>query len=144
MTASWSDAAQYYEAALLAAESIAHFPVRDRAELHFPAGLARYWDMDAGPALAHYEAAIADYRVAGELRGLARALMEQARTRYTLASVPLGTLVDVQPLEVALEALGEGETELHGSILAVMSGAYSTARQQDNAKKVAQRVVISK
>src|SRR5262249_3121573 len=105
MTASWSDAAQYYEAALAAAESIPHFPVGERAELGYRAGLARYWDMDAGPALAHYEAAIADYRVAGALRGLARALMEQARTSYTLASVPLGTLVDIQPLELALEAL---------------------------------------
>lgn len=139
--AAWSDAAQYYEAALSAAESIAHFPIRDRAELHYRAGLARYWDMDAGPALDHYEKAIAAYRLAGDIRGVTRALMEQTRTRYTLSSVPLGTLVDMQPLEAALEALGERETELHGSILTVMSGAYSTARQQDKAKELAQRAL---
>lgn len=139
--AAWSDAAQYYEAALSAAESIAHFPVRDRAELHYRAGLARYWDMDAGPALDHYEKAIAAYRLAGEIQGLARVLMEQARTYYTLASVPLGTLADIQPLEAALEALGERETELHGSILNVMSAAYSTAQQQDKARELAQRAL---
>ena len=139
--AAWGDAAQYYEAALSAAESIAHFPVRDQAELHYRAGLARYWDMDAGPALDHYEKAILAYRFAGDIRGVARALMEQTRTRYTLSSVPLGTLVDIQPLEAALEALGERETELHGSILTVMSGAYSTARQQDKARELAQHAL---
>lgn len=139
--AAWGDAAQYYEDALSAAESIANFPVRDQADLHYRAGLARYWDMDAGPALDHYEKAILAYRSAGDIRGVARALMEQTRTRYTLSSVPLGTLVDIQPLEAALEALGERETELHGSILTIMSGAYSTARQQDKARELAQRAL---
>jgi tetratricopeptide (TPR) repeat protein len=141
MAAAWGDAAQYYEAALSAAESIPHFPVRDRAELHYRAGLAYYWDMDAGPTIDHYEKAIAAYRFAGDIRGAARALMEQARTRYTLASVPLGTLVDIQPLEAALEALGERETALHGNILTIMSDAYSTAQQQDKAKELAQRAL---
>jgi tetratricopeptide (TPR) repeat protein len=139
--AAWGDAAQYYEDALSAVESIANFPVRDQADLHYRAGLARYWDMDAGPALDHYEKAILAYRSAGDIRGVARALMEQTRTRYTLSSVPLGTLVDIQPLEAALEALGERETELHGSILTIMSGAYSTARQQDKARELAQRAL---
>lgn len=141
MAAAWNDAAQYYEAALSAAESIPSFPIRDRADLHYRAGLARYWDMDPGPTLDHYDKAIAAYQLAGDIRGVARALMEQARTRYTLASVPLGTLVNIGLLEAALEALGERETELHGSILTVMSSAYSTAQQQDKAKELAQRAL---
>ncbi len=140
-TAAWGEAAQYYEAALEAARSIPHFPVRERAELHYRAGLARYRDMDAGPSLDHYEKAVAAYRQVGEIRGVARALMEQTHTRYTLASVPLGTLADIQPLEVALEALGERETVLHGDILAVMSGAYSTAQQQETARALGQRAL---
>jgi len=141
MAAAWGDAAQYYEAALSAAESIPHFPVRDRAELHYRAGLAHYRDMDAGPTIDHYAKAIAAYRLAGDIRGAARALMEQARTRYTLASVPLGTLADIQPLEAALEALGERETALHGNILTVMSDAYSTAQQQNKTKELAQHAL---
>ena len=128
MAAAWGDAARYDEAALSTAESITDFSVRERAELHSRAGLAHYWDMDAGPTIDHYEKAIAAYRLAGDIRGVARALMEQTRTRSTLASVPLGTLADIQPLEAALEALGERETALHGNILTVMSGAYSTAQ----------------
>lgn len=137
MAAAWSDAAQYYEAALAAAESIVHFPLCERADLHYRAGLARYWDMDAGPTLDHYDKAIAAYRSVGDIPGTARALMEQARTRYTLASVPLGILVDLQPLEEALVALGTPETALHGSIMTVMSGAYSTAQRQDKAQDLA-------
>ena len=141
MTAAWSEAAQYYEAALSASASIAQFSIRDRAELHYRAGLARYRDMDAGPALAHYEEAIAAYRLARNLEGIARSLMEQTRTRYTLAAGPLGALVDIEPLATALEALGERETELHGNILTVMSDAYSTAQQQGKAKALARRAL---
>ena len=141
MTAAWSEAAQYYEAALSASASIAQFSIRDRAELHYRAGLARYRDMDAGPALAHYEEAIAGYRLAGNLQGVARSLMEQTRTRYTLAAGPLGALVDIEPLATVLEALGEHETELHGNILTVMSDAYSTAQQQGKAKALARRAL---
>jgi len=141
LTAAWSEAAQYYEAALSASESIDPFPVRDRAELHYRAGLARYRDMDAGPALAHYEAAVAAYQIIDDRPGVARALMEQTRIYYTLAPVPLGMLVDLNALEAALEALGEDETELHGSILTVMSDAYSTAQQQTKAKELSQKAL---
>ena len=140
-TCAWGHAARYYEAALSASESIVSFPVRDRAELHYRAGLARYRDMDAGPALAHYEEAIAAYRRIDDRPGVARALMEQTRTYYTLEAVPLGTLVDLEALEAALEALGEDETELHGSILTAMSDAYSTAQQQSKAKALAQKAL---
>jgi DNA-binding winged helix-turn-helix (wHTH) protein/tetratricopeptide (TPR) repeat protein len=128
--AAWCEAAEYYEAALAAAELLPDVPLRHRADLAYRAGLARYRDMDPGPTLAHYAQAIALYRAAEDREGVARALMEETRTRYTLdASAAPGTLVDITPLGVALTALGHEETVLHGHIWAVLSDAYSTARQ---------------
>ncbi len=137
----WTEAADYYEAALSTPESTTRLAVHDRAELHYLAGLARYRDMDVGPSLDHYEKAIEAYRLAGDVRGLAQALMEKTHAHFTLASVAYGTLVDVQPLEAALEALGDQEAQLQGCIWATIAEAYWTARQPENAKQVAQRAL---
>ena len=137
----WGDAASYYEAALAAAESSGRLAVRDRAELHYWAGRARHRDQDAGPGLAHYEQAAEAYRQADDVRGLARVLMEKAEIQYTLASVPLGTLPDMQPLEDILAALGEGEPALRGQILAVMAQVYRNARQGDKAEGMARQAL---
>jgi class 3 adenylate cyclase/tetratricopeptide (TPR) repeat protein len=63
--------------------------------------------------------------------------MEKAEIQYTLASVPLGTLPDIQPLEEILAALGEGEPALRGQILAIMAQVYRNARQGDKAAAMA-------
>ena len=73
----WSDAAHYYEAASAAAESSQCLSVQEQADLQYWAGLAHYHDQDVGPCLHHYERAIEGYRASGDMRGLARALMEQ-------------------------------------------------------------------
>jgi predicted ATPase len=117
----WGDAASYYEAALAAAESSGRLSVRDRAELHCWAGRAHHRDQDVGPCLPHYEQAAEAYRLAEDVRGVAHVLMETAEIQYTLASVPLGTLPDLQPLEDILAALGEGEPALRGQIFALMA-----------------------
>ena len=60
-------------------------------------------------------------RSEADIRGLARTLMEKTRISFTLATVPLGTLADLKPLEDILTALGDREPGLRGHIAAVMA-----------------------
>jgi serine/threonine protein kinase/class 3 adenylate cyclase/tetratricopeptide (TPR) repeat protein len=138
----WANAAYYYEAVLSAAGPTGRLSAHDRAELHYLAGLAHYRDQDVGPSLDHYEKAIAAYRLIGDVRGLAPALVEKTRINFTLASVPYGALIDVRPLEEVLEALGEREPGLRGGILANMSHVYYVARQRDKAEEMARRSLV--
>jgi class 3 adenylate cyclase/tetratricopeptide (TPR) repeat protein len=137
----WSEAASYYEAALSATGSTRHLGAQDRADLHYRAGLAHYYDQDVGPCLHHYEKAIEIYRQAGDVRGLAQALMEKTRTHFTLATVPLGTLADIKPLEDVLVTLGEREPGLRGHALAVIAEAYRNGRQAEKARARAQEAL---
>jgi class 3 adenylate cyclase/tetratricopeptide (TPR) repeat protein len=136
----WSEAAHYCEAALAASESTGRLTAEDRASLHYSAGLAHYYDRDVGPCLHHYEKAIEAYRQLGDLRGLARSLMEKTRT-LTITALPLGALGDIQPLEDVLAALGEGEPQLRGHIAAVMAEAYRNSRQAEKAREKAQQAL---
>ncbi|MGH7305829.1 MAG: ATP-binding protein, partial [Candidatus Rokuibacteriota bacterium] len=137
----WSEAARYYEAALSAAQSTGRLSATDRASLHYRAGLAHYHDRDVGPCLHNYEKAIEGYRVTGDTEGLAQALMEKTRTQLTLAAVPLGALVDIQPLEDILTALGDREPGLRGRLLAMVAEAYRHGRQAEKAKERAQQAL---
>ena len=137
----WREAARYYEAALSAAGSAGPLSAHDRADLHHWAGLAYYRDQDVGPCLDHYNKAIEAYRLTGDLRGLALVLIEKTRAQFTLASVPLGALADVQPLEDVFEALGESELGLRGHILAIMASVYRNARQAAKAMEKAQQAL---
>jgi class 3 adenylate cyclase/tetratricopeptide (TPR) repeat protein len=134
----WGEAAYYYEAAVGAG---GHVTGQDQADLHYRAGLARYNDQDVGPCLHHYERAIELYRQVGNVRGLAQALMEKTRTRFTLATVPFGTLADIKPLEEVLVALGDREPGLRGHILAVIAEAYRNGRQAEKARSCAQEAL---
>ncbi|HEV8717208.1 MAG TPA: AAA family ATPase, partial [Candidatus Binatia bacterium] len=133
----WGDAARYYEAALSAGETTGRFSPQSQGELHYLAGYAHYRDMDVGPCLDHYEKAVEAYRLSGDVRGLALALKEKVGAHFTLASVPYGTLIDVQPLEEVLTALGESEPGLRGRLLAKIAQAYWHARQADKAEEIA-------
>ncbi len=137
----WGDAARYYEAALAAADATGRFSAVQRAELHYRAGFAHYRNWDAGPCLDQYDKAIDAYRQSGDVVGLARALQEQTRAHFTLASVPYGTLIDIQPLRDALDALGDREPALQGRIWTTIAQVYWTARQPGTAKEIAQRAV---
>jgi len=135
----WGEAAYYYEASLSAAESTGALATQDRADLHYLAAIARLWDGDAGLCRDHYEQAIRGYRELGNMPGLARALMVQARSYNT--AVSYGTLADLSPLEEVLSVLGDSEPELRGSILISMSEVYWVGRQPDKAVEMAQRAL---
>ena len=137
----WSEAAQYYEAALSAAESSGSLSVRELADIHYWAGLAHYHDQDVGPCVHHYQRAIAAYRLAGDVRGMAQALLEKTRTGFTLAALPLGALADVKPLEEVLTSLGDEEPELRGHVAAVMAEVYRNARHAEESRKWARHAL---
>jgi hypothetical protein len=67
--------------------------------------------------------------------------MEKAEIQYTLASVPLGTLPDMQSLQDILAALGEGEPALRGQIFAIMAQVYRNAREGEKAEAMARRAL---
>lgn len=137
----WGEAARYYEAALSATESPHTFSLQDRAALQYQTGLAYYRDMDIGPCLDHYEKAIEAYRQTGDVRGQAQVLMGKTRAYFTQASVPYGTLIDLQALEDIIVALGERDPELRGQILEVMAEVYWHAREAEKAREMAQRAL---
>ncbi len=136
----WSDAARYYEAALGAAKALDMSP-QDMAELHYLAGLSHYRNTDVGPVLDHYDKAINLYRISGNIRELAKTLVEQTVTHITLSSIPLGTLADLQPLQEMLEKLGDDEPALRGRIATVMSQSYRIARQPEEARLMAENAL---
>ncbi len=139
----WGDAARYYEAALAATEATDYLSIQDRAEFHYRAGYAYQRDLDVGPCLDHYEKSIAAYRLTGDVLGLAQVLMEKIRVHTTLAPVPFGTLVDVQPLEEVLEVLGEDEEALglRGRIVAAIADAYWHASQTGKADRMTRQAL---
>lgn len=137
----WGDAARYYSAALSIAETTDYLTDHEQASLHYEAGLAYFRDMDAGPCLDHYEKAVDAYRKVNNIHGLAKALIERTRCQFSIASVPYGVLVDVEPLEQVLRELEEKDAQLKGTILGIMSGVYWHARQPDKAKEMAQNAL---
>jgi tetratricopeptide (TPR) repeat protein len=137
----WGEAARYYEAALSAAESTRSLPAQELAEIHYRAGLAHHRNQDVGPCLHRYEKAIEAYRRSHDQRGMAQVLMDKTELQYTLASVPLGTLADVQPLEALLNILGDREPGLCGQMSTIISLAYRNARQTAKAKEMAARAL---
>jgi serine/threonine protein kinase/tetratricopeptide (TPR) repeat protein len=129
----WGEAARYYEAALTAGS----LSPPERAVLHHQAGSAYHRDQDIGPCIDHYTRAIEAYRTIGDVRGLAQVLMLKTELLYSLTSVPLGTLPDVQPLAEVLGALGDSDPGLRGRILNIMALAYRNARQTTTAQQLA-------
>ena len=137
----WDEAARFYEAALRAGATSGTLSEGDRATLHYRAGYAYNRDFDVGPCLDHYEKAIDAFRDLGDAVGLARAQQEKTRAAYTFGSVAYGTLTDVEPLERALEGLGESEPQLRAACLDTLANAYWTARDQEKARELAARAL---
>lgn len=137
----WSSAARYYEAALAIGASSGKLSAQECAELHYRAGLAHHRNQDVGPCLDHYDQAIAGYRCTGDMRGVAQGLMEKTEIQYTLAAVPLGTLAEVQPLQDALDVLGDREPGLRGRLLVIMAQTYRSARQLPHAMELANQAL---
>ncbi len=137
----WGQAARFYEAALAAAERTAAFSPGEKARLHHRAGLAYYRDLDTGPCLHQFRQAIEGFQALGDISSVAAVLIDDTRCRITQAAAAYGSTMDVQPLEEALEALGDGEPELRGQLLGIMSQVYWTARQTEKAEEAAQRAL---
>lgn len=135
--ADWGQAAAYYETALAATERAGDLGPQLQGELHYLAGYAHYRNMDVRPCLDHYDHAVAAYQRTDNLRGLALAWKEYVGARFTLAAVPFGSLIDVQPLTEVIAALGESEPSLRGQLWAKISQAYWHARQIENAEAAA-------
>ncbi|MBI3245044.1 MAG: AAA family ATPase [Deltaproteobacteria bacterium] len=135
--ADWGQAAAYYETALAATERAGDLTPQLQGELHYLAGYSHYRNMDAQPSLEHYDKAVAAYRQTDDLCGLALALKEYIGSRFTLAAVPFGSFIDVQPLLEVVAALGECERSLQGQLWSKISQAYWHSRQIDNAEAAA-------
>jgi len=136
----WSEAASYYGAALSAAAG-GRISVHDRADLHYRTGLAHYRDLDVGPCIDEYGKSVDAYREAGHLSGLAQALMEQTRARFSLGAVQYGTRIDTQPLEAVLAQLGEQQPALRGRILSILAEVRCYDRQPDQAAPLAHQAL---
>jgi tetratricopeptide (TPR) repeat protein len=134
---SWTAAAGYYEAALRAATTRGHHDPHTRAELHYQAGQAHQRAMDIGPCLEHYDHAIEAYQQTDDIPGLVRTRIEKARVDGTINSASDGALIDFQPLEDALAAIGEDHLSLQGAIAASMAETYWTAKQIEQAELMA-------
>ncbi len=140
-TYAWGNAARYYQAALAAAELIEHFSLAERAELHYRTAYSDHRDRNPDLCLAHYDRAIAFYRAVGDVRGVAQTFADRTRAQFELIPVAYGTLIDVQPLEQALEALGESEPVLRGRIWSTLADVYWTARQPAKARELSERAL---
>ena len=135
----WREATHYYTAALAAAGATDLLSRKERADLHYLAGLAHLWDGDIGPCLEHYDRAIEGYRYAGDTAGLAQALM--AKTHTYPAAVTFGTLADMQEIEEVLEDLEEDELSLRGHLLNGIAQIYWVAQHPDKMAEMASRAL---
>jgi DNA-binding NarL/FixJ family response regulator len=137
----WDSAAHHYQAAITAAEAIEATAPGDLARLHLLAGFACYRNLDAGPALHHLERAIEGCTAVDDIKGLTEALALQTRCRLTQVAVPYGTMLDLAPLEKAVERVVDAEPKLAAELLAVMSQAYWTGRDPERARQIGERAL---
>jgi class 3 adenylate cyclase len=131
------EAAANYETALAVDAGSPVLGARERAALHHRAALAYYRAHDAGPCLVHLGKAIERFRDLRDVEGLASALMERARTEYTIAPSAVGAAPRVGELEQALAALGDSRPDLRCEIGIVLSEAHNFARQPSRALETA-------
>ncbi len=137
----WREAVRYYEAAIQAALSIESLMEEEKADVYYQAGMAHFWNQDAGPALDRLENAAEIYRTLGDRRGLAHTRIWQMQLRLMYDLLPLGALPDVQPLHDVLDLLGDAEPLLSGHIMAELSQAYRFARENERANELAQHAL---
>lgn len=140
----WTDAARFYEGAIAAAQrDPGLLSYQARSELHFRAGFAYYRDQDAGSCLAQFDAAIAAARAAGDLPGLARALLGRIRASFTLVSVSYGVRIETGELEAVVERIAAKEPILAAFAWSEMAQVLWTARRPSEARAFAHRALAS-
>ena len=134
----WAEAAQCYETAAAAAAELRE-PDGLVAELHFRAGDAHYRNMDVRLSHSQLAAAVERYRAAGDVRGVAVALVEQSHAR--LHEARFGTAVDTRALDEAVEALHDTDPVLEARLLAQLSEATWVRGELDRGTELATRAV---
>ncbi len=140
----WTEAGRFYEAALAAAATLAPahvLPVAAIAALHERAAWAHYRAFDVGPCRDQFDRAVAAYEQAGDVEHRAEALLGKTRAAFTLASIAYGAMVDTEPLEAVLVALGEREPLLRGRIAQTLSEVYWHGRQTAKAEAMGRQAI---
>jgi ATP/maltotriose-dependent transcriptional regulator MalT len=113
----WGEAARLFGAAAERAVKSREVSPHDVADLHYRSALASFRDTDPGPTLEHLERAVERFAATNDARGVLQAETLKARTQMTIASVPIGTMVDVEPLLGAIEAFDRREASEWGEAL---------------------------
>jgi len=134
----WGEAARCYSTAVSAAEQLGE--TATIGDLHLQAGIAHARNMDSDLSRGHCEQAVAWYRAAGDQRSVVLALLEITKTEISSGS--FGTAVDLEPLERALEGLGDDEPGLRARILADMSAALWVRGDVDRARDLGERALV--
>lgn len=130
----WSYAAQAYTAVLDTAMAQASLATPDLAALAYRAGLAHARDGEVLRSDAYHDQAAVLYRQAGDLHGVAQALIAKTLRQ---AAVAYGTLVDTQGLERLLEEAGADDQALRGRIAVALAEVYTIGGQYPQAKTMA-------
>jgi DNA-binding CsgD family transcriptional regulator/tetratricopeptide (TPR) repeat protein len=134
----WGEAARFFSAAADRAVDSATFSPRDVAELEYLAALAHFRNMDPALVLDRLGRAIESFGAAGDAHGVLLAEVLDARTHMTIGDLPVGTMMDVEPLMTAIDAVEEDEVGLRGQGLWQLSQCYWHARRFDEAVEMAE------
>jgi len=134
----WGEAAGFFSVAADRASESASFSPHDVAELQYHAGLAHFRDMDPAPVLDRLGRAIEGFGTVGDSHGVLRAEVLKARTHMTIGDLPVGILMDVEPLRTAIDAIEDDEIGLTGEGLWQLSQCYWHAQRLDEATDMAE------
>ena len=137
----WHEAANLLEAAIAAVATGAPLPAAELGELHRRAGIAYFHRFDGGPCVEHLDRAIAAFRAANDVCGLAQALNDRALIGLQLGLVSFGELQAVAPLEEALAQLGAEHRSLRARILATLAESHWTAQNAGRAVALAEQAM---
>jgi len=134
----WREAAYHRVAALTAEGNANCLTSEQRAELHYLAGFASYWDGNLGQCLDHYDQAMKIYRDINDIEGLTQVLIKKS---YLTVVGAYGGPVDVQPLEAVVDMLGRDDHRLRARLLMAIAESYWVARQPQKAQVAAERAL---
>jgi ATP/maltotriose-dependent transcriptional regulator MalT len=113
----WGEAARLFGAAAERAVKSGEVSPHDVADLHYRSAMASFRDTDPGPTLEHLGRAVEGFAATNDTRGVLQAETLKARTQITIAPVPIGTMVNVEPLQGAIEAYDAREASEWGEAL---------------------------
>ncbi len=138
----WLRAASHFESALRVSETRSAATVRERAELHYRAGIARFRSLDGNASAAHFEEATELFGKAGDTPGVVRARIEGLRARTSLSGAPFGFRPpDLAALVSLVGSLPEEELSLRAYATAMLAETQAMSRSPGNAEELAGKAV---